>query len=150
MSLFSISGEKPHLAESAWVAPQAIVVGRAKLAERASVCFNPVIRAGNAPVAIGEGSNVQEARGTLHEAAKARTTTHDIRRHGNMVPASCAAESRAQDHPRSHNIDFPRAQQPHVSRWAASGVARPAVDHAKRPSSSPSFASSSSTLAYPE
>ena len=60
MSLFTISGEKPQLAESAWVAPQAIVVGRAKLAERTSVWFNAVIRADNEPVTIGEASNVQE------------------------------------------------------------------------------------------
>jgi carbonic anhydrase/acetyltransferase-like protein (isoleucine patch superfamily) len=60
MSLFSISGAKPQVAASAWVAPQAVVVGRAVLAERTSVWFNAVIRADNEPVTIGEGSNVQE------------------------------------------------------------------------------------------
>ena len=60
MTIYSISGEKPQLAESAWVAPQAVVIGRAKLAGRTTVWFNAVIRADNEPVKIGEGSNVQE------------------------------------------------------------------------------------------
>jgi carbonic anhydrase/acetyltransferase-like protein (isoleucine patch superfamily) len=60
MTIYSISGEKPQLAESAWVAPQAVVIGRAKLAGRTTVWFNAVIRADNEPVKVGEGSNVQE------------------------------------------------------------------------------------------
>jgi carbonic anhydrase/acetyltransferase-like protein (isoleucine patch superfamily) len=60
MTIYSISGEKPQLAESAWVAPQAVVIGSAELAARTSVWFNAVIRADNEPVKIGEGSNVQE------------------------------------------------------------------------------------------
>jgi len=68
MSLFAISGAKPQVAESAWVAPQAVVIGRATLAERTSVWFNAVIRADNEPVMIGEGSNVQEGA-VLHTDA---------------------------------------------------------------------------------
>ncbi|CAD6560279.1 gamma carbonic anhydrase family protein [Paraburkholderia sabiae] len=60
MTIYSISGENPQLTESAWVAPQAVVIGRAELAARTSVWFNAVIRADNEPVKIGEGSNVQE------------------------------------------------------------------------------------------
>ncbi|MGT0250435.1 gamma carbonic anhydrase family protein [Burkholderia pyrrocinia] len=60
MTLYSIEGEQPQLAESAWVSPQAVVIGRATLADRASVWFNAVIRADNEPVNIGTGSNVQE------------------------------------------------------------------------------------------
>ncbi|WP_321896897.1 gamma carbonic anhydrase family protein [Burkholderia cepacia] len=60
MTLYNFEGEQPQLAESAWVAPQAVVIGRATLAERASVWFNAVIRADNEPVDIGAGSNVQD------------------------------------------------------------------------------------------
>ncbi|MEX3982232.1 gamma carbonic anhydrase family protein [Paraburkholderia sp. EG287A] len=60
MSLFKLGNEKPHLADSAWVAPQAVVVGRATLGERTSVWFNAVIRADNEAITIGAGSNVQD------------------------------------------------------------------------------------------
>lgn len=91
MSVYSISGEKPHLAGSAWVAPQAVVIGRATLAARASVWFNAVIRADNEPVNIGEGSNVQEGA-VLHtdpgfpmEIAANVTIGHQAMLHGCTV-----------------------------------------------------------------
>jgi carbonic anhydrase/acetyltransferase-like protein (isoleucine patch superfamily) len=91
MSVFSINGAKPQIAESAWVAPQAVVVGRATLAERTSVRFNAVIRADNEPVTIGEGSNVQEGA-VLHtdpgypmEIARNVTIGHQAMLHGCTV-----------------------------------------------------------------
>ncbi|MEI7297438.1 gamma carbonic anhydrase family protein [Paraburkholderia tropica] len=60
MTIYSISGDAPHIASTAWVAPQATLIGRVELAERASVWFGAVIRADNEPVAIGASSNVQE------------------------------------------------------------------------------------------
>jgi carbonic anhydrase/acetyltransferase-like protein (isoleucine patch superfamily) len=44
-----------------WIAPGARVVGEVRLAAGASVWFNAVLRADNEPIAIGEGSNVQDA-----------------------------------------------------------------------------------------
>jgi carbonic anhydrase/acetyltransferase-like protein (isoleucine patch superfamily) len=88
MTLYSISGEKPQLADSAWVAPQAVVIGRAVLAEHTSVWFNAVIRADNEPVRIGAGSNVQEGA-VLHtdpgfplEIAANVTIGHQAMLHG--------------------------------------------------------------------
>jgi carbonic anhydrase/acetyltransferase-like protein (isoleucine patch superfamily) len=60
MSSYGLSNGKPQLAESAWVAPQAVVIGNAALRERASVWFNAVIRADNEAIKIGAGSNVQD------------------------------------------------------------------------------------------
>jgi carbonic anhydrase/acetyltransferase-like protein (isoleucine patch superfamily) len=91
MTIYSISGEKPQLAESAWVAREAVVIGRARLAERTSVWFNAVIRADNEPVNIGEGSNVQEGA-VLHtdpgfpmEIAANVTIGHQAMLHGCTV-----------------------------------------------------------------
>jgi carbonic anhydrase/acetyltransferase-like protein (isoleucine patch superfamily) len=44
-----------------WIAPGARVIGDVRLAAGASVWFNAVLRADNEPIAIGEGSNVQDA-----------------------------------------------------------------------------------------
>ncbi|KAA1000969.1 gamma carbonic anhydrase family protein [Paraburkholderia panacisoli] len=60
MTIYSISGNAPQIAGSAWVASQATLVGRVELGERTSVWFGAVIRADNEPVKIGAGSNVQE------------------------------------------------------------------------------------------
>jgi carbonic anhydrase/acetyltransferase-like protein (isoleucine patch superfamily) len=60
MTIYSISGNKPHIASTAWVAPQATLIGRVTLSKKASVWFGAVVRADNEPVQIGEASNVQE------------------------------------------------------------------------------------------
>jgi len=60
MRMFELDGERPRVAASAWVAPHAVVIGRTTVGEHASVWFNAVIRADNAAISIGEGSNVQD------------------------------------------------------------------------------------------
>ncbi|MCX7523356.1 gamma carbonic anhydrase family protein [Microbacterium sp. STN6] len=55
-------GEKgsPSVAESAWVAPGAVLVGNVSLGERASVWYNSVLRSEGVPIAIGADSNLQD------------------------------------------------------------------------------------------
>lgn len=60
MPLYALNDLAPALADDAWVAPSADVVGDARLAEGASIWFGAVIRADNTPIRIGRGSNVQE------------------------------------------------------------------------------------------
>jgi carbonic anhydrase/acetyltransferase-like protein (isoleucine patch superfamily) len=60
MSLYAINGVEPSLAEGAWAAPSADLVGDVRLGERASVWFGAVIRADNTPILIGEDSNIQD------------------------------------------------------------------------------------------
>lgn len=50
----------PDIADDAWIAPGAIVIGKVKLQARSSVWFGTVIRAENDTITIGEGSNIQE------------------------------------------------------------------------------------------
>jgi carbonic anhydrase/acetyltransferase-like protein (isoleucine patch superfamily) len=50
----------PAIAETAWVAPGAVVVGNVTLADRAGVWYNAVLRADNEPIVIGEESNLQD------------------------------------------------------------------------------------------
>ncbi len=50
----------PSVADSAFVASGAVLVGRVSLAGQASVWYNSVLRAEAEPITIGEGSNLQD------------------------------------------------------------------------------------------
>jgi carbonic anhydrase/acetyltransferase-like protein (isoleucine patch superfamily) len=60
MSLYEIDGLAPQLAEGAWAAPSAELIGDVRLGERASVWFGAVIRADNTPIVLGEETNLQD------------------------------------------------------------------------------------------
>lgn len=62
MPLYSIDGVSPELPVSGryWIAPDAVLVGRVRIAEDVSVWFNAVLRGDNEWIAVGEGSNVQD------------------------------------------------------------------------------------------
>jgi carbonic anhydrase/acetyltransferase-like protein (isoleucine patch superfamily) len=60
MALYEIGGTTPTLAEGAWAAPSADLIGDVRLGERASVCFGAVIRADNTPILVGQDSNIQD------------------------------------------------------------------------------------------
>ena len=53
-------GESPRIDPTAWLAPNATVVGQAQLDADASVYFGAVIRADMARVHLGAGSNLQD------------------------------------------------------------------------------------------
>lgn len=58
--LWSLDGIAPEIAEDAWVAPDAQVMGRVVLEEEASVWFGAVLRGDNEEIRVGKGSNVQD------------------------------------------------------------------------------------------
>ncbi len=60
MALYRIGGHAPQVPDSAFVAREATLIGQVRLGERASVWFGAVVRGDNAPIDIGEASNVQE------------------------------------------------------------------------------------------
>ena len=60
MTSYSIDGAVPQLADGAWAAPSADLIGDVRLAAGASVWFGAVIRADNTPILIGEESNIQD------------------------------------------------------------------------------------------
>ncbi|HYH13081.1 MAG TPA: gamma carbonic anhydrase family protein [Thermomicrobiales bacterium] len=53
-------GAWPRIAESAFIAPTAVVIGNVTVGEEASVWYNATVRGDIAPVAIGNRSNVQD------------------------------------------------------------------------------------------
>lgn len=58
--ILSLDGTAPTFAGRYYLAPGAALVGDVHLAEDVSVWFGAVIRADNAPIRIGRGSNVQD------------------------------------------------------------------------------------------
>jgi carbonic anhydrase/acetyltransferase-like protein (isoleucine patch superfamily) len=60
MALYELDGIAPRVAESAWVADSAEVMGNVVLGEDASIWFGAVLRGDNETLSIGAGSNVQD------------------------------------------------------------------------------------------
>jgi carbonic anhydrase/acetyltransferase-like protein (isoleucine patch superfamily) len=61
MSIYKLGQDAPVLAPSAYVAPNAAVIGKVILAERATVWFGATLRGDNETISIGAGSNVQDS-----------------------------------------------------------------------------------------
>ncbi|HEX2803616.1 MAG TPA: gamma carbonic anhydrase family protein [Sphingomicrobium sp.] len=60
MTLYRLGDVAPAIADDAWAAPSADLIGDVRLAPRSSVWFGAVIRADNTPILIGEESNLQD------------------------------------------------------------------------------------------
>lgn len=59
--IYALDDLIPELAEGAWVAPDANVIGRVRLGAGASVWFGATLRGDNEWITIGAGSNIQES-----------------------------------------------------------------------------------------
>ncbi len=65
MAIYELDDIRPQIADSAWVADNAIVIGDVQLGDDASVWFGCVLRGDTEPIKIGRGSNIQEST-TIH------------------------------------------------------------------------------------
>lgn len=61
MTLYALDGIEPTIDDSAWVAPDANLIGKVVLEEAASVWFGSTLRGDNEEIRVGAGSNVQES-----------------------------------------------------------------------------------------
>ncbi|MPS27356.1 MAG: gamma carbonic anhydrase family protein [Alcaligenaceae bacterium] len=76
MAVYQLGAHAPHIPDSAYVAEEAAVIGRARLGENASVWPGAVIRADNDDIVLGESSNVQEGA-VLHTDPGLKLTIGD-------------------------------------------------------------------------
>jgi carbonic anhydrase/acetyltransferase-like protein (isoleucine patch superfamily) len=60
MALYRLGDAAPRIAESAYVAPNAAVIGNSVLEHESSVWFGATLRGDNEEIRIGAGSNVQD------------------------------------------------------------------------------------------
>ncbi len=60
MPLYKLDSVAPEIAATAWVAPDASLIGKIRLLDDASVWFAAVLRGDNEWIEVGQGSNVQD------------------------------------------------------------------------------------------
>lgn len=60
MAIYELDGVAPQMADSAWVADSAQVMGNVVLAEDTSVWFGAVLRGDTETIRVGKGSNIQD------------------------------------------------------------------------------------------
>lgn len=60
MSIYSLDGVRPDIADNAYVAPSAQIIGNVKMADHSSVWFGAVIRGDNDLIEIGARTNIQD------------------------------------------------------------------------------------------
>jgi len=56
----AFDGNEPVVADGAWIAPSAMLVGRVTIASNASVFFGAVLRGDVNSISLGDGSNIQD------------------------------------------------------------------------------------------
>jgi carbonic anhydrase/acetyltransferase-like protein (isoleucine patch superfamily) len=59
-NLIAIDGSSPRIDPSAWVAPNATVIGAVTVGADSGVFYTSVVRADQAPITIGAGTNLQD------------------------------------------------------------------------------------------
>ncbi len=58
--IYTLDGLTPQIDPTAWVAPDANIIGRVVLMAESSVWFGATLRGDNEEIRLGEGSNIQE------------------------------------------------------------------------------------------
>lgn len=95
MTEIALPSGSPRVAASAFVATGAVLIGEVTLAASSSVWFNAVLRADNAPIALGEGSNLQDLvachvdEGTPLDIGAGVSVGHGAVLHGCTVEDGC-------------------------------------------------------------
>ena len=78
MAIYELDGIAPSIADSAWVADSAQVMGNVVLAEDASVWFGAVVRGDTEIIRIGARSNIQDASVLHADIGKPLTIGADV------------------------------------------------------------------------
>lgn len=91
MALYQLDGVAPEVANSAWIADSAQVMGSVRLGEESSVWFGAVLRGDTETITIGNGSNVQDGS-VLHAdhgfplvVGERVTVGHQVMLHGCVI-----------------------------------------------------------------
>jgi carbonic anhydrase/acetyltransferase-like protein (isoleucine patch superfamily) len=95
MPLFSFEGRSPSVADDAFVAPTATLVGDVVVEAGASVWYNAVLRGDYSPVIVRSGANVQDGSvlhgppGSPTEVGPGATVAHLCVIHGAVLEEEC-------------------------------------------------------------
>jgi carbonic anhydrase/acetyltransferase-like protein (isoleucine patch superfamily) len=78
MAIYELDAVAPRLAETAWVADSAQVMGNVELGDDASVWFGAVIRGDTEVIRIGKRTNIQDASVLHADVGKPLTIGDDV------------------------------------------------------------------------
>ncbi|GAA1439770.1 gamma carbonic anhydrase family protein [Leifsonia poae] len=93
MSIHTLAdGSAPTVSETAFVAPGAVLAGRVRLGERASVWYNAVLRAESEDIVVGARSNIQDNVSCHVDAGFPLTVGDDVSVGHNAVLHGCTIE----------------------------------------------------------
>lgn len=87
----SLSGRTPQVHQSAWIAPNATVIGDVRIGEHASLWFSAVLRADGDAITVGSESNIQDGcvahadRGVPLSLGSGVTVGHNAVLHGCQI-----------------------------------------------------------------
>ena len=95
MTIYQFQHKKPSIADSAYVAAEAVVIGDVHLGQQVSVWPGAVLRGDNEPIVLGDGSNAQEGAvfhtdpGYPLTVGKNVTVGHQAMLHGCTIEDNC-------------------------------------------------------------
>jgi len=78
MAIYELDGAAPRIADSAWVADSAQVMGHVELGDEASIWFGVVVRGDTETIRIGRRSNIQDGSVLHADAGKPLTVGDDV------------------------------------------------------------------------
>jgi carbonic anhydrase/acetyltransferase-like protein (isoleucine patch superfamily) len=91
MNLFEYEGKRPTIADDAWIAPTATVIGDVTIESGASVWYGAVLRGDDGPIIVRERANIQD-NSVIHttpevttEIGKGATVAHRCLVNGAVV-----------------------------------------------------------------
>jgi carbonic anhydrase/acetyltransferase-like protein (isoleucine patch superfamily) len=95
MPIYALADLEPFIDPSAYVHPDAVLIGDVRIGPNSSIWPGAVIRADSGPIVIGAGSNVQDGA-VLHVSFEAPTTVGDEVLIGHLAHLeSCTVHNRA-------------------------------------------------------
>lgn len=92
--ILPFDGHEPDISADAWVAPNASVIGKVRIAADANVWFGAVLRGDIDEIVLGERSNLQDNAVIHTEAATRRSSAPTS---ASATPPSCTAASSKTD-----------------------------------------------------
>jgi carbonic anhydrase/acetyltransferase-like protein (isoleucine patch superfamily) len=91
MNLFEYEGKRPVIAEDAWIAPTATLIGDVTIESGASVWYGATLRGDDGPIVVRERANVQDGSvihttpGVTAEIGPRATVAHMCMIHGAVL-----------------------------------------------------------------
>jgi carbonic anhydrase/acetyltransferase-like protein (isoleucine patch superfamily) len=91
VNLFEYEGVAPTIAEDAWIAPTATVIGDVTIESGASIWYGATLRGDDGPIIVRAGANVQDGSvihttpGVTTEVGPGATVAHQCMIHGAVL-----------------------------------------------------------------